>query len=95
MGDASASIYSRGGSLRDDTPRPRAAACGVGPLLRRPEQGALPLPQQLRRAHDDIAASICSRDGSLTRPQRQRQRRISSSSAPALEGARNCGSSQT
>ena len=68
-GDASASIYSQGGSLQDNTPCLRAAACRVGPLLHHPEQGALLLPQWLRQAHNNIAMSICLWDGSLSQPQ--------------------------
>jgi hypothetical protein len=44
--------------------------------------------------HDDTAASTCSRGGSLSRPDDD-DALSSSSSAPVLEEARNCGSSQT
>ena len=51
---------------------PRATACGVDPPLCHQVQGvSLPLPgppQLLRQAHDNTAASNCSRGGSLPCP---------------------------
>jgi len=88
------SICSRGGSLLDDTHAHEQLLAGWDPFGCHQEQGApLPLPQWLRRAHDDTAASICSWGGPL--PGLDDDDAISSSSsAPVLEEARNCGSSQ-
>ena len=81
-GDAAVSICSRGGSLRDDTHT----------LLCYQEQGGLLLPQRLPTT--TLPRASARGVGPYPGLDDNDDDAMSSSSAPVLEGARNCGSSQ-
>jgi hypothetical protein len=77
------------------TPTPVSNCSRGGSLFCHQTQGAplpLPGPPQLKWAHDDITASNYSQGGTLPSPDNDDDAMSSSSSAPVLEGAHNCGS---